>query len=110
MASISIRAGRRMNPVESYKLSRRGRKGERARERAETAAVLAEKIVLEELGKVRWREIDLAMQPKGYRIKVEIAQRLRSQTPMNRQWIANRLRMGSSSYVSNLLASVDSKL
>jgi hypothetical protein len=29
---------------------------------------------------------------------------------MNRQWIADRLRMGSASYVSNLLGSVDSKL
>jgi hypothetical protein len=29
---------------------------------------------------------------------------------MNRQWIADRLKMGSPSYVSNLLASVDSKL
>ena len=32
------------------------------------------------------------------------------QTPMSRQWIADRLRMGSASYVSNLLCSVDSKL
>jgi hypothetical protein len=29
---------------------------------------------------------------------------------MSRQWIADRLRMGSVSYVSNLLSSVDSKL
>jgi REP element-mobilizing transposase RayT len=92
------------------KLSRRGRKGERASERSETDAALAEKIVLEALAKVRWREIDLARQPKGHRVKMQIAQRLRSETPMNRQWIANRLKMGSPSYVSNLLASVDSKL
>jgi hypothetical protein len=92
------------------KLARRGRKGERARERSETDAVLAEKIVLEALERVRWREIDLGMQAKGHRIKVKIAQRLRVETPMNRQWIASRLRMGSPSYVSNLLASVDSKL
>jgi hypothetical protein len=32
-----------------------------------------------------------------------IAQQLRRQTPMSRQWIADRLRMGSASYVSNLL-------
>jgi REP element-mobilizing transposase RayT len=90
------------------KLSRRGRKGEQPRERAETDEALAEGIVLEALAAIRWREIDLAMQPKGHRVKVEIAQRLRGETPMTRQWIADRLRMGSASYVSNLLNSVDS--
>src|SRR6266699_2290245 len=49
-------------------------------------------------------------QPKGHHVKVKIAQQLREQTPMHRQWIADRLRMGSASYVSNLLGSVDSKL
>ena len=92
------------------KLARRGRKGERARERSETDAALAEKIVLGALAKARWREIDLRRQPKGHPVKVRIARHLRMQTPMNRQWIADRLRMGSPSYVSNLLASVDSKL
>lgn len=76
------------------KLSRRGRKGEQARERTEAA--------------IRWREFDLATQAKGHRVNVKIAQRLRKQTAMTRQWIANRLRMASASYVSNLLNSVDS--
>jgi hypothetical protein len=62
------------------------------------------------LAKARWREIDLATQPKGHHVKVKIAQQLRSQIPMSRQWIADRLRMGSASYVSNLLGSVDSEL
>jgi REP-associated tyrosine transposase len=95
------------------KLARRGRKGERASERRETDASLAERMVREALAKARWREIDLATQPKGHRLKVRIAQLLRRQTPMSRQWIADRLRMGSASYVSNLLGmlgSVDSKL
>jgi putative transposase len=92
------------------KLARRGRKGERASERRETDVSLAERMVREALAKARWREIDLATQPKGHRLKVKIAQQLRRQTPMNRQWIADRLRMGSASYVSNLLSSVDSKL
>jgi hypothetical protein len=90
------------------KLARRGRKGEQARERRETDEALAQKIVLDALTKLCWREIDLATQPKGHRSKIEIAQRLRSETPMSRQWIADRLRMGSASYVSNLLNSVDS--
>jgi hypothetical protein len=53
---------------------------------------------------------DLATRPKGHYLKVKIAQQLRTQTPMNRQWIFDRLRMGSASYVSNLLGSVDSTL
>ena len=67
-------------------------------------------MVLEALAKARWSEIDLAIQPKGHRLKIKIAQQLRTQTPMPRHWIADRLRMGSPSYVSNLLASVESKL
>ena len=55
-------------------------------------------------------EVDLASRPKGHHVKVKIAQQLRRQTPMSRQWIADRLRIGSASYVSNLLSSVDSKL
>lgn len=91
------------------RLARRGRRGERARERSETDAALAERMVKEALAAVRWREIDLAMRPKGHALKVKIARRLRAETPMTRQWICERLRMGSPSYVSNLL-SVDSKL
>jgi putative transposase len=89
------------------KLSRRGRDGERARERSETDEALAERMVTEALTAVRWREIDLALQPKGHRLKVMIARQLRAQTPMSRQWIADRLRMGSAGYVSNLLKSID---
>jgi putative transposase len=92
------------------KLARPGKKGERARERGETDAALAERLVQEKLAALRWREIDLARRPKGDRAKVEIAQQVREQTPMTRQWIAQRLQMGSPSYLSNLLASVDSKL
>jgi REP element-mobilizing transposase RayT len=92
------------------KLSRRGRKGERAGERSETDAALAERIVKEALAKQRWRTLDLVREPKGHYTKVAIARQLRSQTPMSYQWIADRLRMGSASYVSNLLASVDSEL
>ena len=92
------------------RLSRRGCAGERARERSETDAALAERMVREALAAVRWREIDLAVQAKGHPLKVEIARQLRTGTPMSRQWIAKRLRMGNASYVSNLLNSVDSKL
>lgn len=60
-------------------------------------------MVRDALAKARWCEIDLARQPKGHHVKVKIAQQLRVQTPMKRQWIADRLGMGSASYVSNLL-------
>jgi putative transposase len=89
------------------KPSRRGRDGERARERSETDAALAERMVVEALHSVRWREIDLALQPKGHPVKVRIAQQLRTQTPMTRQWIADRLRIGSAGYVSRLLNGID---
>ena len=60
----------------------------------ETDAALAERIVLGALAKERWREIDLKRQSEGHRMKVRIARHLRMQTPMNRQWIADRFRMG----------------
>lgn len=92
------------------KLSRRGRPGERASERSQTDAALAERLVGQALASLPWREIDLALQPKGHPSKVKIARQLRAETPVTRQWIAKRLMMGSASYVSNLLNSVDSKL
>jgi hypothetical protein len=89
------------------KLARPGRQGERAKERSETDAALAERLVREALDAVCWREIDLAIQPKRHQLKIEIARQLRAHTPMTRQWIAHRLRMGSASYVSKLLSNVD---
>jgi REP element-mobilizing transposase RayT len=86
------------------RLQRFRRKGEPARETRETDAALAERLVTEALAKVRWKEIDLLSQPKGHRTKVRIACELRSSTPMKREWIAQRLKMGSASYVSFLLA------
>jgi len=56
------------------KLARRGRQGERVSERRGTDASPAERMVREALAKARWREIDLATQPKGHRLKVRIAQ------------------------------------
>jgi REP element-mobilizing transposase RayT len=88
------------------KLTHRGNSGIRASEREETEAAVAEAIIQNALAAVRWREIDLASKPKGHTVKITIARQLRSQTPMSRQWIANRLKMGSASYVS-LLTTVD---
>ena len=92
------------------RLARRGRTGERARERRETDEALAERLVRAGLSAAGWTESDLPRAMKGDPVKVVLAASLRAQTPMTRRWIADRLRMGSASYVSNLLASVDSKL
>jgi REP element-mobilizing transposase RayT len=88
------------------KLARRGHIDEQAKERHETDAALAEALVQKALAQVRWREIDLTLQPKGHKVKTAIARQLRMDTPMSRQWIAQRLKMGSPSYVS-LLTTVD---
>ena len=90
------------------KLARRGRKGERAGERRETDQALAERLVRENLQKLGWSEKDLWHRKKGDPHKLKIARQLREQTPMRREWIATRLNMGSASYLSALLASVDS--
>jgi len=46
-------------------------------------ASLAERMVREALAKARWREIDLATQPKGHRLKVRIAQTNTDESPMD---------------------------
>ena len=92
------------------KLDRQGRPGERARERRETDEALAERLVQMGLKEAGWTGVELTMRAKGHAVKIALARRLRAQTPMTRSWIANRLDMGSASYVSALLKSVDSKL
>lgn len=92
------------------KLGRRGRPGERARERRETDEALAERLVQLGLKEVGWTAAELKARAKGDAVKVALAYRLRTQTPMTRPWIAKRLYMGSASYLSALLSSVNSKL
>ncbi len=92
------------------KLHRRGRPGEHARERRETDEALAERLVQAGLKEAGWTVAELKGRAKGDAVKVALAHRLRAQTPMTRPWIAKRLHMGSASYVSALLSSVNSKL
>ncbi len=63
----------------------------------------AQRIVREELVRISWSEPELAGRPKGHPGKVVIARRLRQETVMSLKWIAQRLQMGSWTYVSNLL-------
>jgi hypothetical protein len=48
----------------------------------------------------------LARQPKACPEKVKLAQVLRAQTPLTREWIGQRLTLGSGSYMTYLLAKV----
>ncbi len=89
------------------KLARRGHQTERAAERRETDEALARRIIAEGLSALNWTEADLSAHPKGHPVKVEIARRLRENTPMTGAWIASQLQIGSGSYLSTLLASVN---
>ena len=79
-----------------------------ARQRREIDEVLAERLIQVGLKEVGWDRADLRRRAKGDAVKVAIARRLRRETPMTRSWIAQRLHMGSTSYLSSLLAHDDS--
>jgi len=57
-----------------------------------------------ELKRRGWKEPELGLRPKGDKVKIAMAKRLRKETTMTLKWIASRLQMGSWTYVSNLLA------
>jgi putative transposase len=73
-------------------------------ERRETDEQKAERIVTEELKRREWKESDLNLRPKADKVKIALAQRLRKETTMTLKGIALRLKMGSWTYVFNLLA------
>jgi hypothetical protein len=72
-------------------------------ERLETDVEKAERIVGEELKARRWKESDLVKRAKGDPGKVKIAGRLRAESLVTVKWIAERLRMGTASYLNNRL-------
>jgi putative transposase len=78
-------------------------------DRRETGEQKAERIVLEGLKELHWTKADLENRRKGDEGKVKLARRLRTETTMTLAWIAQRLHMGSWTYVSNLLAKKDRK-
>ena len=51
-----------------------------------------------------WKEEELSKRRKGDKGMVAIARKLRKQTTMSLKWIAQRLEMGSWTYVFNLLS------
>ncbi len=72
-------------------------------ERRESGQEKAQRIVGEELKRVGREERELARRRKGDEEKVRVAQRLRRETTMTLAWTAQRLKVGSWTYVSNLL-------
>jgi len=72
-------------------------------EKFETDMQKAERVVARELKKRRWTEEDLERRRKTDILKVEIAARLRAETVMTLDWIAQRLWMGCRHTVANCL-------
>ena len=72
-------------------------------ERAETDAAKAERIIAAELKRRGWTEEQLRERPKGDAAKVQLAQRLRSETVQTVACIAKRLHLGSRAYANHLL-------
>ena len=71
--------------------------------RQESNEEKAERIIAGEPAYLDWPGKKLLEQPKGDNRKVNIARRLRQETTMTLQWIAQCLEMGGWGYVSNLL-------
>jgi REP element-mobilizing transposase RayT len=72
-------------------------------EKQETDEQKAERLVVGELNKRGWTEEDLEGRRKTDPVKVKLAARLRSESVMTMDWIAQRLRMGCRHTVANCL-------
>ncbi len=72
-------------------------------EKRETDAQKAERIVGSELRKRHWTELDLKARRKSDARKVKLALRLRRETVMTLDWIAQRLHMGCRDTLANCL-------
>ena len=70
-------------------------------ERQETAIAKAERLLAEELRRRKVRLEDLAERPKEDRQKARIALRLREETTMTWDWIAEKLAMGVGPYAAH---------
>lgn len=69
----------------------------------EASEAKAARILDEELRRALWSETELKLRQKGDPQKLRIARRLRTETTMTLQWIANRLHMGTKTHLSHLL-------
>jgi hypothetical protein len=69
----------------------------------ESEQAKAERIVAEELKRRKWDEKALATRRKGDPAKVAMAQRLRRETMVRLEWVAQRLQMGTRTHLAHLL-------
>jgi len=69
----------------------------------EASEAKATRIIDEELRRAVWTEADLTLRKKGHPAKIGMARRLRTETTVTLQWIAARLRMGTTGHLSHLL-------
>lgn len=69
----------------------------------EATEAKAARIIDEELRRAVWTEADLALRKKGDPAKIRMARRLRAETTLTMQWIAQRLRMGTRGHLNHLL-------
>ena len=74
--------------------------GEELRESAEAKG---ERLLTKELKRLGWKAADLAKKRKGDPAKVALAARLREETTVTVAWLADRLQMGTRSYLTHLL-------
>jgi hypothetical protein len=70
-------------------------------ERRESAEAKAQRLLAEEFQRRGWSQADLARLGKGDPQKIKIASRLRQETTMTWDWIAQSLAMGASAYAAN---------
>jgi len=69
----------------------------------ESAEDKANRLIAEELKKLKWSDKDLSKHRKGDPRKIKIALRLRRETTMTLAWIADRLQMGTKTHLVHLL-------
>ncbi len=72
-------------------------------ERRESEEAWAQQMIRGELKRRRWTAAELAQRRKGDLQKLAIARRLRRETTMTLNWIAERLNMGAAGSLANLL-------
>lgn len=75
--------------------------------RKEAALEKAERILGQELSALGWKEKELAARRKADPEKLRLAQRLRGETTVSLKWIAQRLKMGSWTYLANCLYALE---
>jgi len=68
----------------------------------EPALEKARKIAAEEMARLGWTDQHLAGRRKGNPQKIRIAKRLRSETTMTLEWVAERLKMGAPTHLAIL--------